>query len=96
MRVFSSGGNQERERVRRKRTLLVKRHRPDFHPSSSSHLCSTHFEQSAFTTNLNIFVDIGMRRKLEPGAVPTVDVAGVMASLGLTQQLTDRDIWFCL
>ena len=91
MHVFPSGGNQERERVRRQWTLFVKRHLPDFQPSSSSHLCSAHFEQSAFTTNLSISVGIGIRRNLKPGAIPTIDVAGVMASLESTQQLTDRE-----
>ena len=46
---FPSEGNQESERVRRQWTLFVKKHRPDFQPSSPSHLCSAHFEQSAFT-----------------------------------------------
>ena len=91
MHAFPSAGNPERERMRRRWTVFVKRHRPDFQPSSSSHLCSAHFEQSAFTTNLNISVDIGMKRRLKPGAVPTIDVAGVMASPESTQQPTDRE-----
>ena len=90
MHAFPSGENQERECVRRQWTLFVKRHRPDFQPSSSSHLCSAHFEQSAFTTNLDISVGIGMRRKLKPGAVPTIDVAGVVPPLA-AQQITDRE-----
>ena len=64
-------------------TNFVRRHRKDFTPTTSSHLCSGHFEPTCYFRRPDILVaenspqrnKIPRLRKLEPGAVPTIDNA---------------------
>ena len=53
---------------------FVQRYRPNWQPSSSSVLCSFHFEDSCFTANKAIAEMLGMRRKLQPDAIPTINL----------------------
>ena len=57
---------------------FLQKHQPNFTASRPSVLCSAHFEESSFTTNLEIATSLGMKRKLEVDTVPKVDVAGVV------------------
>lgn len=66
---------QEKERLRKSWLAFVRRHRPNYNASSSTFLCSIHFESSCFTSNTSISDVVGMRRRLKPDAVPTIDVA---------------------
>lgn len=60
---------------------FVRRHRTGFNPSSSSALCSMHFEPTDFVRRVDIdlegtTLDITRQRRLEIGVVPSVDFAG--------------------
>ncbi len=55
---------------------FVRTHRPDFECTSTSYLCSVHFESCCFTTNKEMAVALGMKLKLQKDAVPTIDTAG--------------------
>ena len=53
-----------------------RRHRPNWSPKSDQAiLCGIHFEGSAFTVKRDVAASLGMKIKLEPDAVPTLDVA---------------------
>ena len=52
---------------------FVRRHRPQWTSTNSSVLCSDHFEESCFTKNRAIALQLGMKMKLKPDAIPTVD-----------------------
>ncbi len=55
---------------------FVRRHRPNWSPTSNQAiLCGIHFEESAFTVKRDIATSLGMKLKLKPDAVPTIDVA---------------------
>ncbi|GFQ74616.1 THAP domain-containing protein 3 [Trichonephila clavata] len=51
---------------------LVKIRRKDFFPSTSSTICSDHFEESCFT-----YQPFTNRRQLKPGSVPTIFVYSI-------------------
>lgn len=66
--------------ARRKWTRFVQRHRPNFSPSSTSALCSVHFEVSCFERNISL--DLGdqapsntLKKFLKRGSIPTIDCA---------------------
>ena len=63
------------EETRRKWTNFVRRHRPNFSPTSTSHLCSAHFAPTSFTRRLDIGIGDGvnLNRTLQSGAFPTED-----------------------
>ena len=71
------------ETVQKQWTNFVRRHRRDFTPTTSSHLCSGHFEPTCYFRRTDILVvenspqrnNIPRQRKLEQGAVPTIDDA---------------------
>ena len=68
--------NQEKDAKRRHEWVkFVRKHRPGFNASASSELCSIHFEETSFTKNKAIAASLGLKRKLVPEAVPTIDVA---------------------
>ena len=69
---------------------FVRRHRPNWKASASSHLCSAHFEANAFTTNVAISDALAMKRKLLPNAIPTIDTAAGLRQLSHHQQ-TERE-----
>lgn len=52
---------------------FVRRHRPQWTSTNSSILCSDHFEEFCFTKNRAIALQLGMKMKLKPDAIPTVD-----------------------
>ena len=57
---------------------FVQRHRPNFSPSSSSVICSAHFEKSCFATRYHVGVPDELKpraRYLIQGSVPTKDTA---------------------
>ena len=69
--------NKETEPQRhRKWVNLVRKHRPGFEASSTSCLCSAHFEDSCF--DLNLSVQVKLKRRLKKDAIPTIDVAGIL------------------
>ena len=45
------------EETRKKWISFVRRHRPNFRPTSSSHLCSAHFKATCFTRRQGIEID---------------------------------------
>ena len=51
-------------------TNFVRRHRPNFSPISTSHLCSAHFALTSFTRRLDIGIGDGvnLNRTLQSGA----------------------------
>mgnify|MGYP002803925745 CR=1 FL=1 len=85
-RVPTSDSDKEIQTTRRKWINFVGRHRPNFNPSSTSVLCSIHFENSCFTHNVQISDKLGTKRKLLPGSTPTLDVAS--ASSNISQAAT--------
>ena len=52
---------------------FVRGHRPNCSSTSLSVLCSDHFDDSCFTNKRKIAVKLGMKRKLKPDVVPTID-----------------------
>ena len=55
---------------------FVRRHRPNWTPESNQAiLCGVHFEDSCFTTRRDVAISLGMKIKLKPDAIPTVDAA---------------------
>lgn len=78
LHIFPS---EQRDGKRRQEWIkFVRKHRPSFTPTARSVLCSTHFEESSFSRNLSISSSLGMKRKLVPDAIPTIDVAGISKS----------------
>ncbi len=75
MHVFPKNEQQRRQWVQ-----FVCRHRAGFNATSSSALCSVHFKPTDFVRRLDI--DVGSsnsprptQRRLEVGAIPTIDAA---------------------
>lgn len=58
---------------------FVRKHRPSFHASGTSLLCSAHFEDSCYNTDVTLAKTLGMKRILREDAIPTVDVAGILS-----------------
>ena len=69
---------------------FVRRHRPKWSSSNSSFLCSDHFDESCFAKNQEIAAKLGMKRKLRPDAVPTIDLSLADTADTIDQPLTDR------
>ena len=76
MHVFPKNEKQRRQWVQ-----FVRRHRAGFTPTSASALCSVHFKPTDFVRRIDI--DVGSssssmtsQRRLEVGAIPTIDTAG--------------------
>ena len=69
---------------------FVRKHRPNWSSTNSSVLCSDHFNDSCFTKNREIALRLGMKRKLKPDAVPTIDFSFTEAADNIDQSLTDR------
>ncbi len=66
----------ENEEQRKIWIKFVQRHRPNFFPSSSSVICSAHFEKSCFATGYQLGVPDELKPKaryLIQGSVPTKD-----------------------
>ena len=81
--------NEETDQQRRKKWVnFVHKHRPSFHATASSCLCSAHFTDSCYDVNLALANSLNMKRRLKEDAVPTIDVAGIVAPA--EEQLTDR------
>eukprot|EP00795_Rhopilema_esculentum_P009912 gene9912-18516_t len=69
------------EKQRRLWVQFVRRHRAGFTPSSLSALCSIHFKPIYFVRRIDITLEststgITRQRRLEIGAVPSIDAAG--------------------
>ena len=69
---------------------FVRKHRPNWSSTNSSVLCSDHFDDSCFTKNREIALRLGMKRKLKPDAVPTIDPSLTEAADNIDQSLTYR------
>ena len=54
---------------------FVRRHRPEFKPSTYSSLCSVHFEDSCYSVPRDAALQFGVRAKLKDDAVPSIDAA---------------------
>ena len=80
-RVPISDSDKEFNTTRRKWINFVRRHRLNFKPSSTSVLCSTHFENSCFQHNIEISDKLGIKRTLLPGSIPTIDVACAVSNI---------------
>ena len=61
---------------------------PSFHATASLCVCSAHFTDSCYDVNLALANSLNMKRRLKEHAVPTIDVAGIVALA--EEQLTDR------
>ena len=68
----------------------MRRHRPKWSSSNSSFLCSDLFDESYFTRNQEIAAKLGMKRKLKPDAVPTIDLSLADTADTIDQSLTER------
>ena len=70
----------QNEKQRSKWTQFVRRHRAGFTPSKSSVLCSIHFKPTDFVRRIDINsganAEATKMRRLEIGAIPTIDAAG--------------------
>lgn len=80
------------EQQRRQWVSFVRRHRAGFTPSATSALCSIHFKPTDFAKRLDIDLgdssgNVKHLRRLEIGAVPTIDAAGTIPR----QIETERD-----
>ena len=81
--------NEEKDHKRRKMWVnFVHKHRPGFHATATSCLCSAHFEDSCFDVNLTLAKSLNMERRLKGDAVPTIDVAGIVPQA--EEQMTNR------
>ena len=69
---------------------FVRRHRPKWSSTNSSFLCSDHFDESCFTNNQEIAAKLGMKGKLKPDAVPTIDLLLADTVDAIDRALTDR------
>ena len=69
---------------------FVRRHKPKWSSSNTSFLCSDHFDESCFTKNQEIAAKLGMKRKLKPDAVPSIDLSLADTADTIDQSLTDR------
>ena len=66
------------------------RHRPDFKASKTSVLCSAHLcEEECFNYRRDVADQLGIRRSLVEGTVPSKDVAGAEETAD-PEPLTDR------
>ena len=82
---------KEKDRKRHQACVrFVRSHRRKWSSSNSSFLCSDHFDESCFTKKQEIAAKLGMKRKLKPGAVPTIDLSLTDAADTIDQSLTDR------
>ena len=66
----------------------MRKHRPGFHASATSCLCSAHFDDSCYDGNLALAKTLNMKRRLREDAVPTIDEAGMVPTA--EEQPTDR------
>ena len=69
---------------------FVQRHRPKLSSTNLSFLCSDHFDESCCTKSLEIAAKLGMKKKLKPGAVPTIDLSLADTADTIDQSMTDR------
>ena len=66
----------EDEEVRKNWVKFVRRHRPNYTPTSAAVVCSAHFEESCFATRYHLGVPSELKprsRYLLPGSTPTKD-----------------------
>ena len=70
----TSNSDKEFKTTRSKWINFVRRHRPNFKPSSTSVLCSTHFENSCFQRNIKISDKLGIKKTLLTGSFTMIDV----------------------
>ena len=69
---------------------FVMRHCPDFKASKTSVLCSAHLcEEECFNYRRDVADQLGIRRSLVEGTVPSKDVAGAEETAD-PESLTDR------
>ena len=82
---------KEKDRKRHQAWVrFVRRHRRKWSSSNSSFLCFDHFDESCFTKNEEIAAKLGMKRKLKPDAVATIDLSLTDTADTIDQSLTDR------
>lgn len=79
MHLFPAGSEADKEKAKTRALWVqfVRRHRLGFEATATSVLCSAHFHPSCFHTNVEIAGMVGIRRRLLPEAIPTIDVAGL-------------------
>ena len=82
---------KEKDRKRHQAWVwFVRRHRPKWRSSSLSFLFSDHFDESCFTKNQEVTAKLGMKRKLKPDVVPTIDLSMTDTADTIDQSVTDR------
>ena len=82
---------KEQDRTRHQAWVrFVRRHRPKWSSSNSSFLCSDQFDESCSTKNWEIDTQLGMKRRLKPDAVPTIDLSLEDTADTIDQSLSDR------
>ena len=59
---------------------IVRRHRPNWSPSSQSILCSIHFDNSSYTMRRDVAASLGIKSILTSDAIPTIDAAIMVGS----------------
>ena len=64
------------EEMHKKWVKFVMTHCPDFKASKTSVLCSAHFEEECFNYHRDVADQLGIRRSLVEGAVPSKDAVG--------------------
>ena len=81
--------NKETDAQRRNKWVkFIHKHRPGFHATATSCLCSAHLEDSCYDMNLELAKSLNIKRRLKEDAVPTIDVAGIIPPA--EQQMTEQ------
>ena len=90
MHVFPKNEQQRKQWVQ-----FVRRHRAGFTATATSALCSIHFKPTDFVRRADIDVgassaNVTRRRRLEVGAVPTIDAAGTAIQKVLLNEIEGK------
>ena len=74
--------NKDKEKNRHMQWVrFVRRHRPNWSPSSQSILCSIHFDNSSSTMRRDVAASLGIKSILTSDAIPTIDAANFLPDL---------------
>ena len=88
--LYTSFQIKQKRRVDINLGELVRKHRPNWNSTNSSILCSDHFEESCFTINRAIAMELGMKTRLKADAIPTTDLSSVEKDEAGKKPLTQR------
>ena len=85
--------------VQKQWTNFVRSYRRDFTATTSSHLCSGHFEPTCYVRRTDTLVvknspernNIPRQRKLEPGSVPTIEDAPQVQKRKITGDILEEN-----